>query len=212
MAACSGSGPIGPSIVPDRSLNWIQVDEPSSVWKADGFVAFRAELATQALKEHERIEVDVTVSSGDSEAVLLHTLYSRPGPRDRTLVVVVMKDGHSITEIDHLVPSEQGRWFLRPASLTFGSIRVFVLEDVDGLINVLKPHPRVAEVFQDMIGFPGIDPLPDVTREVFGALPLDRGPPQASDGFIRYLPGDTVTVRYRQPDGTVLQHQVVARQ
>jgi len=123
-----------------------------------------------------------------------------------------MKEGHRITEIDHLVHSERGRWVVRPPGLTFGSIRVFVLEEVGDVMNVLRRHPHVAEVRQDIIGFPGIIPLPDVAREVFGALPLDPGLPRPSDGFIQQQVGDIITVGYRQPDGSLLEHRVVVRQ
>ena len=174
-----------------------------------GIVAVFARLADTSarLQSNERIAVRVTVEGGDQETMELGpNVCFLPDPHACTLVSVGTRSGHTVDELGGVLSAIPARWWVIGPSRTNGGARVFDARNVDAGIAELKRHPAVASAERDAIGTLGVDPPPHFPSQLLATLPLDYGAHKADDGKVQGQKGALMTVRYTQPDGTVLTH------
>lgn len=121
-------------------------------------------------------------------------------------LIVGTRSGHTVDELGDLLSAAPARWWLIGVARTYGSARVFDSRRVADALAKLRRHPAVASAEHEGLAAPGVDPPPHFPSQLLATLPLDYGSPEADDGRVQGQKGALMTVRYTQPDGTVLTH------
>lgn len=174
-----------------------------------GIVAVYAQFADTSarLGPNERIPVRVTVEGGDEETMMLeHAVCFLPDPYSCTLVSVGTRSGHTVDELVGVLAGIPARWWVIGVSRTNGGAQVFDSRRIDDAVAALRRHPAVANAERDGIGAPGVEQVPHFPTQLLATLPLDYGGAKANDGKVQGQKGALMTVRYTQPDGSVLVH------
>jgi hypothetical protein len=159
LARC-GSNPLGPTDLVEPRLASLSFETFHIVWPEQGILAVGGALAdsTSRLDADERIAIDVTVASGDSEELLLESMLDPPGHTVRTLVSITMRSPHTVDEVSSVVAQIPARWWLICPTRTCGAFRVFESRRVASAIEGLTDDARVQFVERDVLGFPGSPP------------------------------------------------------
>jgi hypothetical protein len=209
LARC-GSNPLGPTELVQPELASLNFDAFHIVWPEQGILAVGGALAgsTSRLDDDERIAIEVTVASGDSEELLLESMLDPPGHTVRTLVSITMRSPHTVDELSSVVAQTPARWWLICQSRTCGAFRIFDSRRVASAIDDLSDDARVQSAERDVLGFPGSPPT-NLFQLLFAAAPMDYGQAQPGDGIVQGQKGDVIGVRYTQPDGSVLVDSIV---
>jgi hypothetical protein len=205
-----GNNPLGPTDLVRPKLASLGFEPFYIVWPEQGILAVGGALAdsTARLRDDERVAVQVSVASGDSEELLLESALDFPGPTVRTMVAVTMHSPHTVDELAGVIGQIPARWWLICQSRTCGAFRIFDSRRVASAIEDLSDDARVEFVERDVLGFPG-DPPTNLPQLLFAAVPMDYGQAQPGDSIVQGQKGDLIEVRYTQPDGSVLVHSIV---
>lgn len=166
------------------------------------------------LEAHQQVPIEIAVSSGDTETTALYPYYCPPRPGGRFYVCfefeIGMQPGYDIRSLNDYVAGIGGRfkfWFL---TIQAGHVVLFDPEDVVGRARKARSWPGVEWVELGGLGG-GIDggsccfDWSRLTRPVY----VTTGAARPGDGIVQVQQSDTVTVTYRQPDGSTLQFQTV---
>ena len=204
LARC-GSNPLGPTDLVHPELASLGFEASHIVWPEQGILAVRGALAgsTSRLDDEERIAIELTVASGDSEELLLESMLVPPWHTVGTLITITMRAPHAVDEIGSIVAQTPARWWHICPSRTCGAFRVFDSRRVALAIEHFSDDARVQFVNREVLGFAG-DPPTNLLQLLFAAAPMDYGQPQPGDGIVQGRKGDLIEARYTQPDGSVL--------
>jgi hypothetical protein len=175
-----------------------------------GYLGIYAEPADPTLRFelHEQVLVDVYSPTGDSLQLPLGPRYCEEAPRQYTVCheyVLILDTTVAVAEV-------RGR--LREAGYvinTLGDNRFAVAFDV-----LRRPHspsdlarlPSVLSAGSNSIGWLDLPPTDLGGKGLFGAIELTRGPSPSTDHLLSVPDTGSVTLRYRQPNGTVLTQRV----
>lgn len=200
--------PLSPTYV-QVPLHELRVDDFYSVLRDSGLIAVVA-LPTDTsyrVGAAERIRIQVTTSSGDSEAVELEKEVCEPGPYLCTGLFVTMRDGHVANELKALLEAVPARLWGVSVSARYAGVRVFDSRDVPRAERAIRAHPGVQFVEKDILGFAG-DPTTSASSRLFAAAPIDISPVVPGDHRIQVAHGDRVWLSYAQPGGGRLENSV----
>jgi hypothetical protein len=206
MLSTCGNG-LGPLVPVNLQIDSLRFDTFYSRAPEAGILAVYAQLADTAarLGPSERIPVSITVEGGDEETLSLEPkVCFLPGPYSCTLVSIGTKAGRTVDELNAVLPTIPARLWIVGPSRTNAGVRVFDSRKVEDAIRVFRGHSAIASAERDGIGVPGVDPPPHFPSQLLAALPLDYGDPKADDGKVQGQKAALMTIRYTQPDGTVL--------
>lgn len=211
LARC-GSNPLGPTDLVHPELASLSFEAVHIVWPEQGILAVGGALAgsTSRLDDDERIAIELTVTSGDSEEVLLESMLVPPWHTVRTLMTITMRAPHTVDEISSVVAQTPARWWFICPTRTCGAFRVFDSRRVALAIEHLGDDARVQFVQREVLGFAGSPPT-NLFQLLFAAVPMDYGQAQPGDGIVQGQKGDLIEVRYTQPDGSVLVDSIVTQ-
>jgi hypothetical protein len=201
--------------VPVRYVNplitTLRFDDFYSAVRDTGVIALSATLAdsTASIAENERLVLHVLTSAGDSETVEFERKVCGVGnsPYLCTSLVVTMRSGHVAQELQPTLAAIPARFWLVSTSGTFASTRVFDSRTREHAISVLSRHPAVLSAQREIVGSAG--GTSNLASRLFGALPLDFGPPTQASGVLEVSTGDTLRARYRQPDSAIAETLLV---
>lgn len=167
------------------------------------------------LAPNQRLRARVMTSAGDDEEVLFAPQLCDGDYLCHSLVVG-MQEGHDVRSLDPFVASLPARFHLSVVvaqsgdtvhvSTRFATISVYDPADVPAVSRDVRRRPGVAYVERNGVGWIG----PPIRWRVLALRPADRTPIVPGDGAIQYRSGDTITVRYVQPDGSILEASAVA--
>jgi hypothetical protein len=156
---------------------------------------------TRVLEPSERLRIAVRTSGGDNETFDLSAIICDGAFMACHEVGVVMQSGHRVGELFSVLNAVPARTYLPSFGGEIAGVYVFDPEKVDAAVLQLRSQPSVKSAERDgFAAFPA--PSRFGTR---GGLPLDFRPVVAHDGVLQARPGDTVIVRYTQPDSLVLE-------
>lgn len=205
-----GNNPLSPADLVRPELASFGFEPFHLVWPEQGILAVGGALAdsTARLRDDERVAIQVSVTSGDAEELLLESALDFPGPTVRTLISVTMRSPHTVDELAAIIGQIPARWWLICQSRTCGAFRIFDSRRVASAVEVLSDDERVEFVNRDILGFPG-DPPSNLLQLLFVAAPMDYGQAQPGDGILQGQKGDVIEVKYTQPDGAVLVDSIV---
>jgi len=204
--AATCTSPTEPVFYTSMNLEVLGVSDLAVLRDSGLLVVFGVpEDTTRILPPHARLKLDLTTSAGDAESFDLAPIVCD----DRTLAchnaAVVMNDGRHVRELFSLLNAVPARVRLILFGGESGAIFVFHPEKVPDAIRQLAAHPAVESAERTAFAeFPA--PQKWGTR---GGLPLDFQPAVRSDGVLQGQPGDTVAVRYTQPDSSFLELKFV---
>lgn len=202
------ASPLSPTYI-QVPLQELHVDEFYSVLRDTGLIALAALPADTSYRvgTTERIRIQVTTSSGDSETVELEKEVCIPGPYLCTSLFVTMRDGHGANELYTLLESVPARLWGMSVSTRYAGVRVFDSRDVPRAERALRAHPGVQFVGRDLLGSAG-DPTTSAYSRLFAAAPIDFSPVVRGDHRIQVAHGDSVWLSYGQPRGGRLENAV----
>lgn len=182
-------------VTPAEGVLWL------SSWAADA--EFRA-------SEHSAFPVEVRVSSGDAEQATLKKALCGPKPDGWDPwfcdgIIVDMKEGFSVAGLYPRLSGLEGRYTTPPSIGHFAGIQLFGVSLTDAMRTVSRwPGVRRVEpsgVFRHPSNTMPMDEW--VGRSLLASLKLDVTSPVIGNGTIELAEGDTITVRYVQPDSMV---------
>jgi hypothetical protein len=164
-------------------------------------------VATDGLEEGEAVSASLATSSGDSATVLIQRSLCRAGSTWRLCrrFLVTLEPGWGTSDLHESLAANDAAF-----------VSAFVFEDVqageieifngsaDAMRNLLRSHPAIATVDDDLTGDPGQTLPYDNTQYLRTVVPTQNDDPRPPSAALHLAPGDTLTVRYRQPDGTEL--------
>lgn len=161
--------------------------------------------ATFTLDSHQRVALEVTVSSGDRESAGLYNMFCPrrerlPGHFQCFRLDVAMREGHDAAEIAGHLSAAGGRFIFISAMRWFAAVVFFSPDDPLGRAKRARSWPGVAYTALPFLACVAAS-CPSLTVPV----PVDTGPAVPGDGIVQVSPGDTVSVTYRQPGGGLLQ-------
>jgi hypothetical protein len=176
-----------------------------------GFPADRA----FRLGPRDRVPVEVSVTSGDAEAVGLYRTFCPPRRRtegyDCFRFSIVMLDGYHARDLADRVAALGGRFILVSATGWLGVVTLFDPHDLVRRARSARAWPGVKFTALGYWFCPLDMPdcLSDSDLEL--PVPVDSGAAVPGDGIVQVRSGDTVTVRYRQPGGGTIEARRAVR-
>ncbi|MGH7637555.1 MAG: hypothetical protein ACREOK_07875 [Gemmatimonadaceae bacterium] len=200
VATCDG--PTEPIRYPTVQLRSLSISD-DAVLKDSGLlvVAAAPQDTTRVLTPNERLKLDLTTSTGDAESFELGPIVCDDYQMACHYLDVLMKDGRHVKELFALLNVVPARVEQASFGGEIGGIFVFHPERASAAVRQLEQHPAVrAAERSHFAAFP-------VLRKwgQYGGLPLDFREIMPGDGILQAQPGDTVEVRYQQPDGSTLE-------
>jgi hypothetical protein len=193
-----------------RALEIPYLSLTSGIMRVDGFpadTAFRLEV-------RQSVPIEITVSSGDRESTALYPAFCPPRPEGRFYVCfefdIGMQPGYDILSLNDYVAGIGGRMQFVNIFHTWGHVVLFDPSEVVSRARKALSWPGVRYVELGGLGGCAADgsscvvDWSRVTRPVY----VTTGAARPDDGIVEMQPGDTVTVTYRQPDGSTVQTQV----
>ncbi|MEX2182419.1 MAG: hypothetical protein WD771_10280 [Gemmatimonadaceae bacterium] len=207
------------SLEPLRNVNPELSDARAFLWpRTQGVVEITASPADPSfrLPRRGRVGMKIATSAGDSESVALYRLWCPP---HRALplyachsLVLVTRPGVNVTELETRVVDIGGRFsYVSEFSPDWA---VVIFPAPSGLMARRQQLLDWAEVSNAGLEGPGCvecgpEWLNAVQAELAAAIPLEPGSPVVGDGVVQYAPGDTVTLSYLNPGGSVLVRSYV---
>lgn len=164
------------------------------------------------LSAHRRVPVEVVVSSGDVEVARLFRTFCPA--RDRSegyfchSFTFVLRAGHHVDDLEERVRGLGGRYRSKAFSGNFADVYVFDHTRLVRTARKVESWPEVAYANLDYPFYSDLSPSHSLLSIV---LPVESGAARSGDGIVQLQSGDTVSVRYAQPNGTTLTAMAVAR-
>ncbi|HEX5436533.1 MAG TPA: hypothetical protein VFW98_05220, partial [Gemmatimonadaceae bacterium] len=152
------------------------------------------------------LTIQLATDGGDAENVTAdHRLCLRSDGQQAVCheLIFTMADGHTAEEIAPQIDSLGMRLFVIYTALHGGTVEVLQGTD-DAAFGELQSLPNVSDVEYNDIAAIGVVPPPPPLPEVHGAVAVNQASVAAGNSALELRPGETITARYRQPDGTVL--------
>lgn len=158
------------------------------------------------LARGERVRIQLATSAGDAEVLDLESTYCGfyVESFDCTVLVVMMKDGHTIDEVAPLLDAIPARFLLVSPSRSFAAVRVLRKDGIVHAIRLFATHPAVRFVERDAPGWQS-SPSALALSALSGSAPFDIGAPIPGDGRVQAQRGDSIILAYEQPNGTKLE-------
>lgn len=150
---------------------------------------------------HFRLQLELTTTSGDIESFNLTPIICDEFTLSCHHIGVVMKEGHHIRETFSLLNAVPARVSMDIFGGELAGVYVFEPDNVPEAASKLRSHPAVKSAERTHAG---VDPPPPKWA-LNGGLPLDFRPVISRDGVLQARPNDTVTVRYQQPDSSIIE-------
>ena len=212
LVACTDF--LGPGRVTIRrpTLGSLVVSGLSGDSLTGGFVTIGGYPADTAfrLSAHERVAVDISVTSGDREKVGLYRRFCPARdvgtPFSCFQFIIGMQSGSDVRSLASAIEAMGGRFSFPPLSGIFGSITLLsVHNDLVSRVRAVRAWPSVA--YTELVfpfcapDSPGCLHLSDLMLPVA----VDTGTVVPGDGTIEARSGDTIVVRYQQPTGAMLE-------
>lgn len=165
------------------------------------------------LDRDRRVRVEVSVSSGDIESVGLYREFCPPRERrpqfNCFMFLLAMRTGYAAAEVADEVAAIGGRISSVSPSGTIIGVTLF---DPSNLVaHARRARSWTGVAFTDLGwsgGAPDLPSPPPFRSWLMLPVPVDTGVAVAGDGIVQLRSGDTVSVRYRQPEGGMLGSQV----
>jgi hypothetical protein len=154
---------------------------------------------------HFRLQVELTTTSGDIESFNLTPIICDEFTLSCHHIGVVMKEGHHIRETFSLLNAIPARVWWVGFGGELAGVYVFEPDNVPEAVSKLTSYPAVKSAARNHAG--ADPPPPKWTLD--GGLPLDFRPVISRDGVVQARPNDTVTVKYHQPDSTIIELRLV---
>jgi hypothetical protein len=205
LQSCQRSPTAPPPVFVEAQLDRIWIEPSYSAFQDAGVLVVMGAPTDTAfrLPENARLRVEIETSGGDSEDFAFQRKICSPGDRDCTGLSIVMKDGHHANELRAAFDGRIARLYSVSVSGRFAGIRVFDIRSLNPTMDMLSKNSTIESVsphgFGVIIGGPSL-----AYSHVLASLPLDYQAPRQRDGVIQSGSGQTITVRYEQPDGTSL--------
>lgn len=159
------------------------------------------------LESGQRVPVEITVSSGDSEATGLYRRLCPPRERgpgyDCFEFELHMRDGYFAQDLADHVAEMGGRFFTFWDGGRYAAVELFSPDDLVGRARRARSLNGVesTDLVWDQGSIDG-EPLSHRFRSLLRVpLPVDIGAAVPGDGIVQVRRGDTVAVVYRQPSG-----------
>jgi hypothetical protein len=149
-----------------------------------------------------RLQIELTTDAGDVEIPKASfTICHDPAGEEYAChsFIYVMKDGHAPEEIVPQLDSLGMRITHLYTVIPGGAVEVLHGTDADAY-ETLSALPNVDYVEYSRIVRAGDAPA----LELSAALPVNSSAVVTGNGALELQPGETVTARYKQPDGSVL--------
>lgn len=165
--------------------------------------------STFSLEPGQRVPLEIAVSSGDRESVGLYNVHcpSRerlPGHFQCFRLNVAMREGHDASEMAGSLSAAGGR-FIFTSMGWFAAVVFFSPDDPIGRAKRARSWPGVAYTELTPLMCVAATPCPSLTVPV----PIDVGLAVPGNGIVQVRSGDTLSVTYRQPRGSVLTLQLL---
>lgn len=162
------------------------------------------------LQSSQRVPIELTVSSGDRETAGLYRFYCPPRERPQGFLCfqfgIGMRDGFHASDLAGHVAALGGRFTLISVSGSFADVTLF---DADALVGAARRALRWPGVATVDLWYSGCQdtspPWCASLSRLTVPVPVDTGAAIPGDGIMQVRSGDTVTVSYRQPDGSALE-------
>ena len=201
VVGTSCDSPTEPVHWPDVTLEELRVSDIAVLRDSGLLVVVGVPVdTTQILPPHGRLRLELNTSAGDAEVFDVGPIVCDATSLACHDLSLTMKDGHTVWEVFDVFNPTPARPYAVAISDRVAGVFVFHPERVDAAIRSLNQHPAVQVAERSHFA---VSPPPRKWG-LRGGLPLDFRPPVAMDGVFQGLPGDTVTVRYSQPDGSLL--------
>ena len=180
-----------------------------------GYIVIGAQPADTSfrLPVDRRVPIELFATSGDREIPALYreTCPARDrGPKYTCFeFLVYMKNGVSVRTLSEHVHRMGGRFATISSLETWAAVIVFDPNEMIERTRSLLERPGVNYVATEVafcIGAPEECSLANLAI----AVPVDTGAVRPLDGTLQLRSRDTVTIRYFQPDGSVLESRLVA--
>lgn len=213
QVACAGPTEWDAPLAAPLAIQDLAIDGMRS--RADGVLFVRAAPEDWAyqMPAGNHVTATVSTSGGDAETIRLSRdvcgLDAGEAYSCRTFLIT-LRTGNDLRDFKHTLHRLRARLVLVPAlsGYRFGSVYAFgdravtmrvlgfddQVERVENM-NVLTGDVRHSE--------------PPMSAWLSGAVALEVGSSSPQDGLLTVQPGDTVTVRYAQPTGDVLETRLV---
>ncbi len=162
------------------------------------------------LEARQNVPIEISVSSGDRESSALYPKYCPPRSGGQFYVCfefdIGMRPGYDIRSLNGYVAGIGGRFKYWWTNIQAGGVVLFDPSDVVARARQALSWPGVQWVELGGLGYcvEGGSYCFDwsqLTRPVY----VTMGAARPGDGMIEMQPGDTLTVTYRQPDGSTVQ-------
>ncbi len=207
--ACDGFTDPSRDLAP--ALVSLAIDDLASSLRDGGLLyinAFPAD-TTFRLDAGERVPLAITVSSGDQESLRLYRVFCPPRERLAGFhcysFILTMESGVQATSVAGQVAALGGRFHLVSVS---GRIAGVTLFDPDDLVRRARNARSWPGVAMTELSFPfcapGAPPPCGSKSALTAPMAVDTGGAVPMDGVLQVRPGDTLSVSYRQPDGSIL--------
>lgn len=198
-----GDGPVAPlqSVRPALS----KLGPLGSLHDEKLAIEINAEISSGELPPNAFVPVTVRSTSGDAgEASLTPGLCEDSSGTEMThylcrQISLRLDEGYRVRDVVPLLGELDAQWL--SIVRTFAGGRVYVFSgDVSTALGRLSNHPAVARA--ELINVPH---APDLPRAFLTAVVRTANSASANAGALQIVHGDTVTVSYQQPDGTLLE-------
>jgi hypothetical protein len=217
-AACSE--PTRPAIDPSIEMQRFGLNSLTTRMEDGGYLTIHAIPRDTSFRWHpgHLIAAEVEVRSGDRERIRLTKAWCpnrspTPFTYNCFTITLSMQDGHHAFDLAPRLAEIDARFTVVSVSGRFAGLVLFEESELVRSANRVASWPGVdfagvsPHICTGVIGDLSCFPDSHLARPVR----VDHGAPIPGDGIVQVVPGDTVWVSYRQPDGQVLRDWWVAR-
>lgn len=195
-----------------RAIEGLAVDWFAPPVHPGGVLSIEAMLSDTLtpLSKGEGLPLVIASSRGDLERVGLRSLLcpirAEGGYRHYCLgLVVTMKPGNDVLEIEPRLREWGGRFRLVAPRRQFASVLVIQREDVVSRVKDIETWPGVQSAyFEGRPAFAFGAPQVSLRALLHTTLAVESSPVRVGDGVVQAVPGDTIYLSYRQPSGAML--------
>jgi hypothetical protein len=207
--SCGSSDILEPAQDPpelERFSFWSQVYYGNSPPEGVLFIESVVPDAAFRAAAHSDFPFEVRSSSGDLELASLRKTICGPDEEGgRWLcdeIAVFMREGRSVLDIYPHVKAMNGRLRAISPTLRSAAIPLFGRTPLDVAVSTASRWPGVDHATYSYVGFQDGDG--HVARIISASVKLDLTAPIVGNGVLEANEGDTITVKYVQPDGSLL--------
>lgn len=198
----SCESPVEPILRMNVALQSLGVSEIAALRDSGLLVVVGAPQDTNiVLPPSGRLQLDVLTSAADAESFDLSPILCDDFYLACHEIGIVMKDGAHLRDLFSLLNAVPARVSSTAFNGELGAAFVFAPERAPTAVEEIRKHPLVKTAERSQVAaFP-----PPRRWGLRGGLPLDFRPVSAHDGALQGQPGDTIRVRYTQPDSSILE-------